>query len=83
MAFNKRFFDPTASGSKGTKVIGLYQTDADNAAAVKAANYFNSVADEMRRVGVLVVFATDATFMAKVSVSGAGVVTLAALDAFA
>lgn len=83
MAFNKRLFDPTGSGSKGTKTIGLYQSDADNKAAVKAANYFNSVADEMRRVGVLVVFATDATFMAKVTVSAAGVVTLAAVDDFA
>ena len=83
MAFNKRFFDPTGSGSKGTKVNGIYQTDADNAAAVKGANYFNSVAEEMRRVGVLTVIATDATFMAKVSVSTSGVVTLAALDVFA
>lgn len=81
MAFNKRFFDPTASGSKGTKVIGLYQTADDNAAAVKAAGYFNSVSDEMTRVGLLVVFATDATFLAKVTVAG-GVVTLAAPDAF-
>lgn len=82
MAFNKRFFDPTASGSKGTKVIGLYQTDDDTAAQVKAAGYFNSVASEMTRVGILAVFAKDATFMAKVSVA-AGVVTLAAVDNFA
>jgi len=81
MAFNKRFFDPTASGSKGTKVIGLYQTADDTKAQVKAAGYFNSVADEMTRVGVLLVFATDATFFAKVSVANK-VVTLAAVDDF-
>lgn len=81
MAFNKRFFDPTASGSKGTKVLGIYQTADDNAAAVKGAGYFNSVADEMTRVGAILVFASNATFIAKVSVAG-GVVTLAALDAF-
>lgn len=83
MAFNKRFLDPTASGSKGTKTLATYQSDADNAAAVKAANYFNAAADELRRVGVLFVFASDATFVAKVTVSAAGVVTLAALDDFA
>lgn len=82
MAFNKRFFDPTGSGSKGTKLVGLYQSETDNAAAIKGAGYFNTVANEMVRVGVIVVFATDATFLAKVSVSG-GVVTLAALDTFA
>lgn len=81
MAFDKRFFDPTASGSKGTKVIGLYQSTTDNAAAIKAANYFNAAADELQRVGALMVFATDATFIAKVTVAG-GVVTLAGLDEF-
>ncbi len=82
MAFNKRFLDPTGSGSKGTKVIGLYQSDADNAAAIKAANYFNSEAEALRRVGILAVFASDETFLAKVTVSAAGVVTLSDLDAF-
>lgn len=82
MAFNKRFFDPTGSGSKGTKLIGLYQSTEDNMAAIKAAGYFNTAADEMARVGILAVFASDGTFLAKVSVA-AGVVTLAALDDFA
>lgn len=83
MAFNKRFFDPTSSGSKGTAVMGYYQT-TDNKAAVKAAGYFNEVAKEMEscRVGAILIFASDATFMAKVSVA-AGVVTLAALETFA
>lgn len=82
MAFNKRFFDPTGSGSKGTKLIGLYQSDTDNAATIKGAGYFNTVANEMTRVGLLVVFANGSTFLAKVSIAG-GVVTLAAPDAFA
>lgn len=82
MAFNKRFFDPTGSGSKGTRVIGIYQSDTDNKAAIKTTGYFNSVANEMTRVALLLVIASDATFLAKVSVSG-GVVTLAAPDAFA
>lgn len=79
MAFNKRFFDPTGSGSKGTKIMGIYQSDTDNRATVNGANYFNSVASEMSRVACLLVVATDAVYFAKVSVSG-GVVTLAAMD---
>lgn len=81
MAFNKRFFDPTGSGSKGTKIMGIYQSDTDNRATVKGAGYFNSVANEMSRVAILMVVASDAVFFAKVSVS-AGVVTLAAVDEF-
>lgn len=83
MSFNKRFFDPTSSGSKGTAVMGYYQT-TDNKAAVKGVGYFNEVAKEMEscRVGAILIFASDATFMAKVSVA-AGVVTLAALETFA
>lgn len=80
MALNKRFLDPTGSGSKGTKVMGIYQTE-DNKAAVKAAGYFNAVSAELARTGVLLIFASDATFLAKVAVA-AGVVTLADVDAF-
>lgn len=82
MALNKRFLDPTGSGSKGTKVGALYQTADDNKAAVKGAGYFNLAAAELERVGFITIFATDATFQAKVSVA-AGVVTLAAMDTFA
>lgn len=83
MAFNKRFFDPTSSGSKGTPVMGYYHSTTDDKAAIKGVGYFNDVADEMAslRVGALMIFASDATFMAKVTVTG-GVVALAALDDF-
>lgn len=81
MALNKRFLDPTGSGSKGTKVSGLYQT-TDAKATVKAAGYFNDAAKELERVGILTIFASDATFQAKVSIA-AGVVTLAAVDTYA
>lgn len=82
MAFNKRFFDPTGSGSKGTKITAIYQSDTDNKAAIKGTGYFNSVANEMSRVAEILIVASDAVFRAKVSVS-AGVVTLAAPDTFA
>lgn len=81
MAYEKRFFDPTASGSKGTKTMAIYQSTTDNAAAIKASNYFNSAWNELSRVAVLLVVASDATFLAKVTVTNK-VVTLAALDAF-
>ncbi len=81
MAFNKRFLDPTGSGSKGTGARGIYSSTTDNKAAIKGAGYFNSVSNELLNTKAMLIVATDATFEAKVSVSS-GVVTLAALDAF-
>lgn len=81
MALDKTRLDPTGSGSKGTKVLGTYET-TDNKAAVKAANYFNDAANELARVGVLLIFASDATFFAKCTVA-AGVVTIAAPETYA
>jgi hypothetical protein len=75
MALDKTRLDPTASGSKGTKCIATYET-TDNKAAVKGAGYFNAAANELARVGVMWIFASDASFPAKVSIS-AGVVTIA------
>ena len=80
MALDKNGLDLTGSGSKGTKVRAIYQT-TDAKATVKGAGYFNGAANEMGRVGAILIVASDATFEAKVSVA-AGVVTLAALDTF-
>lgn len=82
MAYNKRFFDPTGSGSKGTKTYAIYQSADDAKAAINAAGYFNAASDEFVRVGLILIVATDATYLAKATVAG-GVVTLAAPDAFA
>lgn len=81
MALDKKNLDPTGSGSKGTKIRALYQT-TDAKAAVKGAGYFNDAFRELDRVGIITIFASDATFEAKVSIAG-GVVTLAAVDTFA
>jgi len=81
MALNKRFLDPTSSGSKGTRVRALYET-TDAKATVKAAGYFNLAASELARVAEILIIASDATFEAKVTVA-AGVVTLAAPDTYA
>lgn len=81
MALDKIKLDPTGSGSKGTKTRAIYET-ADTKATVKGAGYFNLAANELGRVGVILIIASDATFEAKVAVA-AGVVTLTALDTFA
>lgn len=81
MALDKSRLDPTGSGSKGTKVMGTYET-TDSKATVKGAGYFNTAAKELARVGMILIFASDATFFAKVSIS-AGVVTIAAPDTYA
>jgi hypothetical protein len=80
MALDKSGLDPTNSGSKGVKVMCAYQT-TDAKAVVEGANYFNNAANELARVGMMVVYASDATFLAKVSIA-AGVVTIAAMSAF-
>jgi hypothetical protein len=80
MALNKRFLDPTGSGSKGTKTVGIYET-TDNKATVKGAGYFNAAASELARVAILWIVASDATFPAKVAVS-AGVVTISLVDVY-
>lgn len=81
MALNKNMLDLTGSGSKGTKIRAIYET-TDAKATVKGAGYFNLAANELGRVGVILIVASDATFEAKVAVA-ASVVTLTALDTFA
>lgn len=81
MALNKNLLDPTGSASKGTKARAIYET-TDTKATVKGAGYFNLASNELGRVGVILIIASDATFEAKVAVA-AGVVTLTALDTFA
>lgn len=80
MALDKTKLDPTASGSKGTKTIAIYET-ADTKATVKGAGYFNLAANELGRVGMMWIVASDATFPVKVSVA-AGVVTIALPDIY-
>lgn len=80
MALDKAKLDPTGSGSKGTKVRAIYET-TDAKATVKGAGYFNAAANELGRVGTILLICSDATFEAKVAVA-AGVVTLTAMDAF-
>lgn len=80
MALDKNRLDTTASGSKGTKCLATYET-TDTKATVKGAGYFNLAANELQRVGVMWIFASDATFLVKVSIA-AGVVTIALPDVY-
>lgn len=81
MALDKKKLDPTGSGSKGAGARAIYET-SDSKATVKGAGYFNDAANELTNVKAVLVIASDATFEAKVSVSGS-TVTLAAVDGYA
>ena len=80
MAFDIRSLDTTDSGSKGVGTLSAYET-TDNKAAVNGAGYFNAAANELYRTAAILIKASDATYFAKVSISG-NVVTLAAMDTF-
>lgn len=81
MAYDKTKLDPTGSGSKGTGARAIYSTTVDNQAAVKVAGYFNNAANELAGVRAMLIISSDKTYEAQVSVS-AGVVTIAAMDAY-
>lgn len=81
MAFDNQKLTPHDAASKGSK-LWTYSSATDNKAAIKGTGYFNGAANKLQTGDTIMLTATDATFQAKISVS-AGVVTLAALDAFA
>lgn len=80
MALDKKKLDPTNSGSKGAKTVAAYET-TDTKATVKGAGYFNAAANELARVGIIWIFASDATFPAKVAIAS-GVVTISLPDVY-
>jgi len=82
MAFQRRRLE-NHGGSGGGLRIWSYRPAGDNRAAVKAANYFNDARDVLSVRDVIIVGATDQTFMGQVSaISTAGVVTFSALQTF-
>lgn len=83
MAFNLQGLE-NHSGSGGGVKIWSYNGGTDNKAAVKGTGYFNSAAGLLNVGDRILIHASDADFDAHVSaISGAGVVTIAAIDAFA
>lgn len=72
------------SGSGPAPKLWSYDGGTDNKAAVKGANYFDGAADLLTVGDRIAIHASDADFDAHVSaISGAGAVTIAAVDAFA
>jgi len=71
------------AGSGGGRKIFSYATTADNKAAVKGAGYFNEAAGLLTVGDRIAIHCTDADFDCHVSAISAGVVTIAAVDAFA
>lgn len=82
MALNKKQLDPTGSGSKGAGAIAIYDAGTDNKATVKGAGYFNGAANELANSKAMLVIASDATMLVKVSIASS-VVTIAALETYA
>jgi len=80
MAFNLQGLE-NHSGSGGGIKIFSYNAGADAKAAVKGAGYFNT-ADILSVGDRILIHASDADFDAHVSAISAGVVTIAAIDAF-
>lgn len=72
----------TAHAGKGAKVWTYYTSD-DAKATVKGAGYFNNASTHLSVGDRLMIHASDADFDAHVSANAAGVVTIAAVDAFA
>jgi len=82
MAFNLQGLE-NHSGSGGGIKIFSYNAGADAKAAVKGTGYFNSAAALLNVGDRILIHASDADFDAHVSAITAGVVTIAAIDAFA
>jgi len=81
MAFNLQGLENHSGSGGGLKVFS-YDAGADAKAAVKGAGYFND-ADGLLPIGSrIMIHASDADFDAHVSANAAGVVTIAAIDAF-
>lgn len=83
MAFNLQGLE-NHSGSGGGIKIFSYNAGSDNKAAVNGANYFDTAANLLTVGDRILIHASDADYDAHVSaISGAGAVTIAAIDAFA
>lgn len=81
MAFTKKNLENHSGSGAGVKIWSYSTTD--NKAAVKGAGYFNDASLLVSVGDRILIHASDADFDAHVSANAAGVVTIAAIDAFA
>lgn len=82
MAFDLQKFENHAGSGAGLKMFS-YNAGDDNRATVKGAGYFNDAAGLLEVGSRIAIHASDTDFDCHVSVISAGVVTIAAVDAFA
>lgn len=81
MAFDLQTLENHSGSGKGSKVFTYFTAD-DAKAAVNGAGYFNEAASLLSVGDRLLIHASDADYDAHVSAISAGVVTIAAIDAF-
>lgn len=80
MAFTLPNLENHAGSGAGVKIWSYSTTD--NKAAVKGTGYFNNAAALLTVGDRILIHASDADFDCHVSAISAGVVTIAAIDAF-
>lgn len=81
MAFDLQKLENHSGSGGGVKIWSYNGSDAK--ATVKGAGYFNTAAGLLTVGDRILIHASDADFDAHVSANAAGVVTIAAVDAFA
>lgn len=80
MAFDKSNLDATGSGSKGAGHMAIYST-TDNKVTVEADGYFDAAYAELAGAAAILIIASNATMLQKVTRSGTTDVAIADLDA--
>lgn len=80
MALDKKNLDPTGSGSKGAGQIAIYST-TDAKATVEADGYFDGAYDELAGCAAVLIIASNATMLQKVTRTAPTDVAIADLDA--
>ncbi len=80
MALDKSNLDPTGSGSKGAGQMAIYST-TDNKVTVEADGYFDGAYAELAGVEAILIKASNATMLQKVTRTAPTDVAIADLDA--
>jgi hypothetical protein len=80
MALDLGKLDTTGSGSKGAGAMAIYET-TDNQAAVETDGYFDAAYDYLAGVHAILIKASDATMLQKVTRTAPTDVAIADLDA--
>lgn len=82
MALNKRYLDPTASGSKGAGAIGIYSSTGETLEALLADGYFDDAYNELAQTKILILEGSDGLLITKVTRSGTTDVALSPVQSY-